>query len=161
MLHSPIYIPNKILCLISPSITIYSFDLGYTRFSANAPIRRALVAVNCAFRAVCFRNPPRLLRSASSSQKVLRYFLGALLFFVFFGRFGCCDVCLYRRRADGVPRKSASVASDFLGLERRRLYIYTGTRRKPTRYSLSTKRYSTVHKSIYRFNACFLLFKVP
>ena len=82
-------------------------------------------------------------------------------FSVFSGRFVCCDVCLYRRRADGVPRKSASVASDFLGLERRRLYIYTGTRRKPTRYSLSTKRYSTVHKSIYRFNACFLLFKVP
>ena len=121
------------------------------RVSANAPLRRALVAVNCAFRAVCFRNPPRLLRSASSSQKVLRYFLGALLFFVFFGRFGCCDVCLYRRRADGVPRKSASAASDFLGLERRRLYIYTGTRRKPTGYSNSTKRYSKVHKSIYRF----------
>ena len=53
------------------------------RFSANAPLRRALVAVNCAFRAVCFRNPPRLLRSASSSQKVLRYFLGALLFLCF------------------------------------------------------------------------------
>ena len=49
----------------------------------DAALRRALVAVNCAFRAVCFRNPPRLLRSASSSQKVLRYFLGALLFLCF------------------------------------------------------------------------------
>lgn len=68
---------------MSPSISIYRVDLGYTRFSANAPLRRALVAVNCAFRAVCFRNPPRLLRSASSSQKVLRYFLGALLFLCF------------------------------------------------------------------------------
>ena len=60
------------------------------RFSANAPL---LVAVNCAFRAFCFRNPPELLRSVSSSQKVLRalcprsiatrFFLGALLFLCF------------------------------------------------------------------------------
>lgn len=59
----------------------------------DAALRRALVAVNCAFRAVCFRNPPRLLRSVSSSQKVLRalcprsiatrFFLGALLFLCF------------------------------------------------------------------------------
>ena len=111
------------------------------RFSANAPLRRALVAVNCAFRAICFRNPPRLLRSVSSSQKVLRYFLGALLFLCFsVGSFVATCACIG-------------------GAQRRRLYIYTGTRRKPTRYSLSTIRYSMVHKSICRFNACFLLFQ--
>ena len=100
--------------------------------------------------------PFRLLFPKSSA-----ILFGSPVIFVFFGRFGCCDVCLYRRRADGVPRKSASAASDFLGQERRRLYIYTGTRRKPTRYSHSTIRYSMVHKSIYHFNPCFLLFKAP
>ena len=52
--------------------------------SARTPRSAALlVAVNCASRAICFRNPPRLLSSVSSSQKVLRYFLGALLFLCF------------------------------------------------------------------------------
>ena len=104
------------------------------RFSANAPL---LVAVNCAFRAFCFRNPPELLRSVSSSQKVLRYFLGTLLFSRVFR-----SVRLLRRVPVSAARSAAAC-------------IYTGTRRKPTRYSLSTKRYSTVHKSIYRFNALF------
>ena len=62
--------------------------------------------------------PFRLLFPKSSA-----ILFGSPVIFVFFGRFVCCDVCLYRRRADGVPRKSASAASDFWGLERRRLYI--------------------------------------
>ena len=47
-----------------------------------APSPRFLVAVNFALKAACRGNPPDLLRYGSSSQKVLRYFLGAL-FFVF------------------------------------------------------------------------------
>ena len=138
------------------------------RFSANAPLRRAPRRRKLRFPGVLLSQsarvaPFRLLFPKSSarfmpSEHSDEILFGSPVIFVFFGRFGCCDVCLYRRRADGVPRKSASAASDFLGLERRRLYIYTGTRRKPTRYSISTLRYSTVHKSICRFSACFLLF---
>ena len=61
--------------------------------AGTAPLR--LVAVNFAFRAARFRNPPVLLRYGSSSQKVLRYFLGALL--VFPCSFGVA--CAWLRRA--------------------------------------------------------------
>lgn len=60
------------------------------RFSGDAALSpRFLVAVNFALKAACRGNPPDLLRYGSSSQKVLRYFLGAL-FFVFglFARWG-------------------------------------------------------------------------
>ena len=128
------------------------------RFSANAPL---LVAVNCAFRAFCFRNPPELLRSVSSSQKVLRYFLGALLFLCFSSqkvlRYFLGALLFLCFSVGSVVATCACIG----GAQRRRLYIYTGTRRKPTRYSHSTIRYSMVHKSIYRFNPCFLLFKAP
>ena len=51
------------------------------RFSGDGSAPpRFLVAVNFALKAACHGNPPDLLRFGSSSQKVLRYFLGALFF---------------------------------------------------------------------------------
>ena len=84
------------------------------RFSGDAaPSPRFLVAVNFALKAACRGNPPDLLRYGSSSQKVLRYFLGAL-FFVF-GLFARWGMRLARRpRAQRAGDGAASAAPSAL-----------------------------------------------
>ena len=71
--------------------------------SGSAAMPRFLVAVNFALRAACHGTPPDLLRYVSSFQKVLRYFLGALLI---------CSVYSFRRAlVFGARARSARVTA--------------------------------------------------
>ena len=98
---------------------------------------RFLVAVNFALKAACLGNPPDLLRYVSSSQKVLRYFSGALLI---------CFVCPFGRALGfGARARSARVTvrrQPHRQLRRRLVY-------KPSARLTAISVFSHVFRSVF------------